>query len=492
MTHYSPGVGIKKPMNMIENPVYPDIKQGPPRFVWSKKHWKVDAGATLRDLEAQTSLYDHAVLAQSSDYNKTVYGQSSHRDIVNAEFRPPIQSPYEDFHALSRTPATIHAIQPRINPGTANDTGGTNGFSARNERPSNIEANITDRLKDANGWRPTYYAPIENPEDNSVLPDLEIKLPPVSAQSGWNIPFEKLPEEPIINLKQKIFLKDHAGYQSQFNYDGKSTLESFETKRNMPITPVTSGTTTNFQHTDFSRFENFEFNPKTPFYSLDSGKTTTFTTNNDERHYEFKKNTPYISVDSGKNTFVMLDGENNNNHYDLEYKIQPYSMDSGKNTNVTFFEQQLPEELNLKYNKPQVSVDSGKNTFVMLDAAVDLPELKQQRTAVPINTNPGSSGITTENDRDMNSNKYIRDKPAISYYIPQETSFRDLNSRNIRPHFREKLQAKQTHNFSYGSAMPMKMNDEFANQPIHSLQSTQKKTIVEKMGYGKKSTQYKF
>ena len=119
------GNGIKKPLNMIENPVYPDIKKGPPRFVWSRKYWQVDPGATMRDTEPITQFIEPAVLAQSRDYNKTVYGQSSHKDIVNAAFRPPLLDYYEDIGPLNRIPATTKAIIPHINPSTAGHGGGT-------------------------------------------------------------------------------------------------------------------------------------------------------------------------------------------------------------------------------------------------------------------------------------------------------------------------------------------------------------------------------
>ena len=86
---YTPGSGMKKPLNMLEGPVYPDIRRKLPDFKWTRKHWTVDAGATMKGVEPMTQMYENAVLTQARDYNQTIYGKSSHREIVNAEFRPP-------------------------------------------------------------------------------------------------------------------------------------------------------------------------------------------------------------------------------------------------------------------------------------------------------------------------------------------------------------------------------------------------------------------
>ncbi len=67
---------MKKPLNAIEVPTFPDIKKGPPRFQWSRKFWQADPGATLRDTEPFTQFYENAILVQSRDYNKTQYGSS--------------------------------------------------------------------------------------------------------------------------------------------------------------------------------------------------------------------------------------------------------------------------------------------------------------------------------------------------------------------------------------------------------------------------------
>lgn len=232
--------GIKKPLNMMENPVYPDIKKAPPRFVWSRKHWDVDVGQTLRETETMTQFYEPAVLAQSRDYNRTVYGQSSHRDIVNAEFRPPLLSPYEDLGPLSRVPATIHAIIPHINPSTAGHDG-TSGYTAKNQRVNNIEKALTDRIK-AGEWRATFYAPIDMPMDNSVLPDLEMKIPSVSAHAGWEIPVRiNAPIKTPDLGDEKLNVPLQSGYRTDLRLNGNTGRENLELRHNRPQVSATAG-----------------------------------------------------------------------------------------------------------------------------------------------------------------------------------------------------------------------------------------------------------
>src|SRR6476659_9646204 len=106
---YIPGQGIKKPMNMMQAPIYPDIKKGPIEFKNSGKHWTVDVGQTLIDTESNTQLLGDSVLAVSYRDNIDKYGQSSYQEKITV-FRPPLQNYYEDFGPLTRLPTKIHAI----------------------------------------------------------------------------------------------------------------------------------------------------------------------------------------------------------------------------------------------------------------------------------------------------------------------------------------------------------------------------------------------
>lgn len=390
---YIPGGGLKKALNQLENPIYPDIKKGPPRFVWSRKHWNVDTGATMRDTEPYTQFIEPAVLAQSRNYNKTVYGQSSHKDIVNAEFRPPLLSYYEDIGPLSRVPATIHAIIPHINPGTAGHGGGTSGYTAKNERSSDIVGALTDRIG-AKEWRPTFYAPMDLPQDNSVLPDLEMKLPSISVDAGYNVPFTSGIQEQNPNLgDNKLSPLMNAGYTTQVKLDGETGFENYQTKLNIPEISVTAGTNTPFKMDAPLAVETYELGDNRPNVSVDAGKNTNFTVNPDVQ-------TPI-----------------------------------------------------LRYNRPQTSVTAGTNTPFEANIETPVIELEKKLGMAPLNVvNPGSEsgfknytntdiGLTTSVDEHIRTNR-----PSYSYTVtPKVPAFRTKNEESHRPHFRQRLQTSKTY-----------------------------------------------
>ena len=189
---YFPGAGVKKPLNIIEGPMFPDIKQTLPRFVDAGKHWTVDTGATVLDTGHLDQTLNGAILAQSRSYNQTVYGQSSSKDVVNKNFRPPLLS-QDDFLPLSRQPRKI--VVPRINP-----SGVADSYFTQNNRPGEIDSYLTDRVKQGE-WRPTFFAPITFPNDsNAILPDLELTLPNYTASAGINTPakFDAPPQMPVL------------------------------------------------------------------------------------------------------------------------------------------------------------------------------------------------------------------------------------------------------------------------------------------------------
>jgi len=491
MTHYSPGAGLKKPLNMMELPVFPDIKKGPPRFVNSKKHWMVDAGAAMRDTEPFTQLYENAVLAQSKDYNKTVYGQSSHRDIVNAEFRPPLQSPYEDFGPLSRLPCTIHAIVPRINPGTAFDSG---SYEARNQRPSDIEGKLTDRLKDAGGWRPTFFAPMDAPIDNAVLPDLEIKLPPIAVHAGWNIPYkpQELGPPADLNLKEKASRRIDTGYASNVMIEGQSSLENYQARMKLPTYSADAGMNTPYTVHNTSHLEGFELESKMPSYSVGSGTNTLINVDGERVMPELVNKRPYYAVSSGITSKFEYGNGLEMKGPTLVNKMPSYSVGAGSNTLVNM---DAPhQEYTLTTKMPTYSVGAGTNTLVMIDAPTNPDQSTLDRveknTRVPLGVvNVGFEDHTPVGMNEMDASSYIDNRrPNYSYEVPHEIpTYREQNEKTYQPHFQEKLQAEKTYgSIAQSSGYIPRYGIE---QPTMKFRGGGK--TAQKMGYVKKSPTYR-
>lgn len=171
----------RKPLNNLENPIYPDIRKDIARFQSAGKHWDVDVGRTILETESFTQFLDGAILTQSRDHQRNTYGVSSDRVIVNAEFRPPLISYYEDIGPLSRVPATINGItESHINPGTVH-SGGTSSFTPMVTKQDHVRGALTDRIKNAQSECQTFYFPICTTD--VVLPDLELNMPSASADS---------------------------------------------------------------------------------------------------------------------------------------------------------------------------------------------------------------------------------------------------------------------------------------------------------------------
>lgn len=192
---------LKKPLNALENPVYPDIRGKPPRFYQTRKHWVVDAPKVMAQVEFQPDYLDYVVLPQQRDYNERIYGKSSSRDVVNKAFRPPLIT-MEDTMPLNRIPRG--AVIPRNNPGTTSDfhlmprdtellTEFTNAVDKQHF--------TTDRVK--HGYNPVsiFYKPLDLREGGigGVVPDLKLKLkrPQTSVNTNKTSFKSSVMDEPI-------------------------------------------------------------------------------------------------------------------------------------------------------------------------------------------------------------------------------------------------------------------------------------------------------
>ena len=462
-----PSAGFKKPLNMIENPIKPDIKKEPPRFVWSRKHWNVDTGSTLLDTEPYVQFIEPSVLTQSRDYNKTIYGQSSHKDIVNAEFRPPYLDQFEDLGPLTRVPVKTKAIIPHLNPGT--DSDGTAGYLARNQRITNVDSALTDRIKNKE-WRPTFFSPIESPQDNSVLPDLESKLPSVSANSGWEYNVTFGPQHQEVKLRsEKLNPTLQTRPNPSFTLNGRSQFEDYQAKLNRPMTSTSSGFETNINFKADN--PDVELKLNNPQVSASSGYESHIQLDSENPNYNLKHNNPQVPASSGYESHIHLDSEKPNYHlqhnnpqvpgysgyeshiqldsekpnYDLKYNNPQVPGYSGYESQI-----QLDSEkpnYDLKYNNPQVPGYSGYESQIQLDSEIPEYHLETKLTETPLQVlNPGSETGYKQNFEHHNTDDYITTKrPSYSYAARPEFNYKTDNYQSHQPHFKQKLQPDKSY-----------------------------------------------
>jgi len=308
---YIPGQGIKKPMNMMQAPIYPDIRQGPIQFKNSGKFWQVDVGQTLLDTEPNTQIIEDAVLAKSYRDNIDKYGQTSYQEKITV-FRPPLQSAYEDFGPLNRLPTKIKAITPYINPGTVTDGSGTTSFAAYNQTIQEVDRFITDKVTTPS-WRNTYHMPMESTLDTSILPDLVTSLPSHSTSSGYfsNVRLDA-PKEVKSSEVQKVETSAHSGYSSMYNTSLNDQTSSFiNLHENTPQTSAHSGFNTHYGSNIETRLDELELDNNLPLRSVHSGVQSNYTVDGDNRMREMvlNHNLPSVSVSSGYTPTTMFDGE---------------------------------------------------------------------------------------------------------------------------------------------------------------------------------------
>lgn len=318
---YIPGQGIKKPTNMMQAPIYPDIKKGPIEFKNSGKYWTVDVGQTLIDTESNTQLIEDAVLARSYRDNIDRYGQSSYQEKI-AVFRPPLQNYYEDFGSLTRLPTKIHAITPYINPGTAFDDNST--FSSMNNDVQEVTRYITDKITTP-AWRNTYFMPMETLPDTSILPDLVTNIPTYSLSAGSNVSVNiDAPREEKLSTVQKPQVSVHSNTSIPYGsalYDQTSTDVILQDTS--PMVSGHSGYVTPYTSHIETHLDELELNKTLPTRSVTSGVQSSYTTNgrNSLEDTRLSKTLPTTSVSAGYTPVTLFNGETHLDEMILESHI---------------------------------------------------------------------------------------------------------------------------------------------------------------------------
>ena len=226
----------------------------------------------MKTVQHVPQLQEAAVLFQSRDYNSQhAYGKfPKYTTFVNKEFRPPMQD-RDDFLPLSRIPRPV--IMPRINPGGAFSSGGS-AFSEQNMGISQVEKFLTDRVKPGE-IRPTFFAPISMPDDNSILPDLETTLPPTSASAGFRFP--------------------SGGHTADLAADSRNDMSlRYKSK---PVA-ATSSTTPLTSFNGFDARQNLEFDYNRPQISVTAGKASKAVAGMTPVDLEFEYNRPQVAATS--------------------------------------------------------------------------------------------------------------------------------------------------------------------------------------------------
>jgi hypothetical protein len=208
---------LKRPLNPLQNPVYPVIQKAEPQFKDARKNNMIDVGRVMMEIEHHPDMTTWGVLVQSRDRNKQhQYGQSSHKTVVNKEFRPPLIDPLLDNLPLTRIPVKHKKIMPgMINPGNPE------AYQAPNDGCDDVSKHITDDIKGNQGWRTNMVMPYE--KDLEVV---EHQLTPkitnyVSLSSGMSTqiaPKGGVDETPISDLyfANKLITSLSSGHSSVF------------------------------------------------------------------------------------------------------------------------------------------------------------------------------------------------------------------------------------------------------------------------------------
>lgn len=439
---YIPGAGIKKPLNMLENPVYPDIKKVIPETKWSRKYWQVDAGAVMRDTEPLTNFLGDAVLYQSRDYNKNVYGQDSFKSTVNSEFRPPLIDPIEDIYPLSRMPTKIHAIVPRINPATVSECG-SNGYLAKNNYNDDIEKHITDRLKSGQ-TRSTFFCNLEMPQDNSVLPDLETVLPSVSVSSGGIYPTINGPDPNVKLDFRRLQPSGDSRKTTQVRIDGENSKEFMRLDYNNPQVSGSAGTNNLILLDGETMIPEYDYT--NPQVSGSAGTNNLILIDGETiiPDYEYKR--PQVSGSAGAESSFRANIVDESSVDELLYKQPQVSGTAGMNTP---FQADIETSVDdLTYNRPQISGTAGMESHVYINGHNAMENLElETKVDVPVYvTNPGSDDGYRERIDYNNSQDYIgENRPSYSYAVDKQYVYKDRNEMSYQPHFQQPLQAQKAY-----------------------------------------------
>lgn len=348
----------------------------------------------MRDLEHLEQTLNGAILAQSRSYNQSIYGQSSSKDVVNKNFRPPLLN-QDDFLPLSRQPRKL--VVPRINP-----NGVAGSYFPQNERPSGVGGFLSDRVKKGE-WRPTFFCPITLPEDsNRLVPDLELTLPGYSANAQLNTvaKIDGPVAEPQLAHEEYTVLLD-PGNSFPVQIDGP-TARLHDLPLSRPSYTANAGVNTPIAldvQTPLTRYDHPRNLPK---YAASAGLNTPAVLDADSplTRLDPSQSLPSYSAGAGINVPAALDQMHPWEHLDPALNRPAYSSSAGVNVRTRLDAGSPLTQLDPEPNRPLHAADARMNTLAQLDAPHPLAQLEPARTLPEYAT---SAGFNTPVHIDMES-----------------------------------------------------------------------------------------
>lgn len=234
----SGGLYRRKVLNNLEQPQWPDIKKGPPRFVKSKRHSPVDVGRTVMDADKYPETWGYQVLTNSKDITQKYGRRPHHTLVVDREFRPPPLG-LEDTMPISR--GRRPTVFGRINPG-----GGY--FKAQNISANEVDGYLKeDERVSIGSLAPTYESPITFFEP-SRQPVLARTLPSGGAVSAGR---RAAQGKEVINVPSKVTITDKmvpipvsAGFEYPFGAGGPFEVADVALERKHPALSIDAGSGT--------------------------------------------------------------------------------------------------------------------------------------------------------------------------------------------------------------------------------------------------------
>lgn len=428
--------GAKKPLNLLENPVLPCITKGPSQFArWSGVNFKASPEDTLLQSRTNPQFADSLVLLESRDWNsQNQYGVSSYRSYVNKEFRPPI-IPWECQHPISRMPR--HETRVRVNP-TAADNESGRLFVAQNDTPINIDKEISEYKTPGDLVAPTYYHPIDMPADNSVLPDLEMKLPRWCATSGMNSSIQI--DGPIATPKleyDRVSVPIETGFSTTLTANAPNAAENLKLNYTIPQIAVNAGS-------------------NVPYYTPSDVSSHTLVSS---RPIGFSR--PQVAVNAVSQPAYLYDPRQSGSEttIDLSYKTPQVAVNAGVSVPYHGEAARPTSTMELQLNRPSIAVSAGVNPTYTVDGQTNTDyllneKLQSQYTVV----NPGSEVLNIGSNSDMATHQsqigvLASNLPSYSYTVPSSVTVVDENERSSTNSTHRQYQAKRFANSLYHGGM---------------------------------------